>query len=93
MARALGSIQEPPVRLDLIAASMNPTPIAPSSTLAHSTDTGAARPCSRAFGAAGPLPDEHEARRLKPTPVSGMHGLAAGDNTARGKIDPTPMPM
>jgi hypothetical protein len=39
-----------------------------------------------AFGAAGPLPDKNEAGRLKPTPVSGVHGLGAGDHAARGKI-------
>jgi hypothetical protein len=39
-----------------------------------------------AFGAAGPLPNKHETRRLKPTLVARVHGLSAGDNAARGKI-------
>jgi hypothetical protein len=39
-----------------------------------------------AFGAAGPLTDEDESRRLEPTPVSGVHSLGAGDHAACGKI-------
>ena len=39
-----------------------------------------------AFGAAGPLSDEHEPRRLEPTPVARVHSLGAGDNATRGKI-------
>src|ERR1700733_7557489 len=39
-----------------------------------------------AFGAAGALPNKHEARRLKPTPVARIHGLGTGDDTPRGKI-------
>ena len=38
-----------------------------------------------ALGDAGPLADQHEAGRLQPAPVAGVHRLGAGDDAARAR--------
>ena len=39
-----------------------------------------------ALGAARPLADEHEAGGFEPPPIAGLHGLGAGDDTARRQV-------